>query len=902
VQHKKSCFSNNLNLKSMSELFSRPRTLAMRMNTTNAHESNEMDNEKDGKGLGNFEEETYFAKSESSVFFTQTDWRVKEKMKTHSIALLICLNIGVDPPDIIKPHPCAKTECGVDPNVGTRESAMQAIAQNLKNQYEVWQSRGRYKILLSPKAEDVRKLLCALRKSAKDERVMIHYNGHGVPKPTNRGEIWVFNKEYSQYIPLSIRDIHSWIGSPSVYVFDCSAAGNIVDAFIRMSTDFTLSPPYEFMFFGACKANQILPMHPDLPADLFTCCLTAPIEIAIKWFILQNNALLAKFPQNVIDNIPGKISDRRTPLGEMNWIFTSITDTIAWNLLPNNLFKKLFRQDQMVAALFRNFLLADRIMRSYGCIPISYPELPPSCQHHLWDSWDLALDMCLSQIASSFEKGSDVYVYGTFFNEHLTAFEVWLERASENRNPPEQLPIVLQVVLSSTHRLRALILLGRFVDLGPWAVNHCLAVGIFPYILKLLQSSSAEIKMILVFIWTRILAVDKECQQDLLKDDGFLYFINILSGSAQVDNAISDPLNKSELFCMCVFALSVFCDNYPEGQASCMKYNLIDICISHLEDPFDKTRLWTCICLGQIWKFYPKAKKYACSKMYHHKLYLLLSDHNHEVRASALYALGCLVGADDINTDQNIGVTVLICTSDASHLVRLELVLFLEWLIAAHSENFVTTAYEYLESEKKPFEKFHSSISHHSFYSCLWKVLLSFCMDPYPAVVASAFKIVDEVNYKMVLKYHTSLGNILQSLPEKTSDVASKRSISYNDLDMMRSRSNFETYASYMESLTSSIEKENTFFEKSKTYFQKPRLKFDQKPKGTMYCEHQRQMNKIKKSKTSTLRDFPFKSFMGQTSLLENQHDCLRLMFHPFRDHLVVSGESVIRYLACKVI
>ena len=32
--------------------------------------------------------------------------------------------------------------------------------------------------------------------------------------------------------------------------------------------------------------------------------------------------------------VPGKLNDRRTPLGELNWIFTAITDTIAWNSLP----------------------------------------------------------------------------------------------------------------------------------------------------------------------------------------------------------------------------------------------------------------------------------------------------------------------------------------------------------------------------------------------------------------------------------------------------------------------------------------------------------------------------------------------------------------------------------------
>jgi regulator-associated protein of mTOR len=34
-----------------------------------------------------------------------------------------------------------------------------------------------------------------------------------------------------------------------------------------------------------------------------------------------------------------------------------------------------------------------------------------------------------------------------------------------------QLPVVLQVLLSQGHRLRALVLLARFLDKGSWAVN-----------------------------------------------------------------------------------------------------------------------------------------------------------------------------------------------------------------------------------------------------------------------------------------------------------------------------------------------------------------------------------------------------------------------------------------------
>lgn len=95
-----------------------------------------------------------------------------------------------------------------------------------------------------------------------------------------------------------------------------------------------------------------------------------------------------------------------------------------------DLFQKLFRQDLLVASLFRNFLLAERIMRAANCSPISYPMLPPTHLHHMWyaedtcnfysalcllnsigictyaqcrDAWDMAAEICLSQLPALIE-------------------------------------------------------------------------------------------------------------------------------------------------------------------------------------------------------------------------------------------------------------------------------------------------------------------------------------------------------------------------------------------------------------------------------------------------------------------------------------------------------------------
>lgn len=63
-------------------------------------------------------------------------WRMRERMKTVSVALVICLNVGVDPPDVTKTQPCARQECWVDPGVLQPQRALETIGANLQRQYE----------------------------------------------------------------------------------------------------------------------------------------------------------------------------------------------------------------------------------------------------------------------------------------------------------------------------------------------------------------------------------------------------------------------------------------------------------------------------------------------------------------------------------------------------------------------------------------------------------------------------------------------------------------------------------------------------------------------------------------------------------------------------------------------
>lgn len=825
------------------------------------------------------------------------DWKVmKERQKTVSAVLVLCLNLGTDPPDIMKTYPCAKLEAWCDlSNFSDNKKAIEAIGKNLQSQYETLSLRTRYKQSLDPCVEDVKRFCNTLRRNSKDERILFHYNGHGVPQPTTSGEIWVFNRGYTQYIPISLYDLQTWLGAPVIFVYDCNSAGNIVHNFKKfvqkridddnegnhdLSAPSPTSAYLDSIQLAACKSNEILPMSPNLPADLFTCCLTCPIDISLKWFIMQlplKKNYYLMLPRDSQGNVivPGKLTDRRTPLGELNWIFTAITDTIAWTSLSRPIFKRLFRQDLMVAALFRNFLLAKRIMPHFNCNPVSDPPLPESVRTHpMWDSWDLAIDQVFAQLikngnpdsnsgglsapVSSLSSSSNGtsngswssnaangsapstansgasaspqtlanYQHSTFFEQQLTAFDLWLKYdGPSSKVPPEQLPIVLQVLLSQVHRLRALILLSKFLDLGPWAVYLSLSIGIFPYVLKLLQSPAQELKPVLIFIWARIMAIDyKSTQQELCKDKGYNYFYLILNsspsnpigapgapGAANGSNGSAAIIVNDDHKAMSAFILTLFIKDFKNGQRLCFSIELVNNCLKFLstsENPL--LRQWCCLLLSQLWLRYPDGKWIIYKDEYLTKLLELVNDPIPEVRTSIIVALTSFLteSADapadlpkrqnpqtqqqyasalsqnglssNVSTDLRreelrqqdlrLANVILRLLGDGSTIVRKEIIFFISRFIKIYMKFFLVVAFNQLEEEivlidnpvnLQEFRK--KSPAYGSIFSSIWKALLILSEDPHLEIKQLAEILIDSV---MVNLNESELGGLVKDLQD----------------------------------------------------------------------------------------------------------------------------------------
>lgn len=624
----------------------------------------------------------------------KTIWKPIDKLTTSAAVLVVCLNIGTDPPDVIKPSVCARKECWIDPFSAPKTKALQMIGSALQHQYQKLQPNAKLKPCLDPSSEELQKVCQNIRKMAGSDRVLFHYNGHGVPRPTADGDIWVYGHMYTHYMPISIVEIKKWLGNPAIYVLDYSGAGGLLPFFEIKSdeshgteavegrheeTYSKYTAPIIDVFqdnivLAACSAKEVLPVNPHYPADLFTCCLTTPIVTAVRWFILQNPYTMAGVNPDVCELIPGKENDRNTILGQICWIYLAVTETIAWSSLSPEDFQRYLRQELLTSALMRNFILARRVLESANCTPQSLPPLPETSSHPLWLTWDLFLESLVTNMIVTLNAASVTPSSSTtfstsnqqlhqqpphaatlFFSEQLNAFEVWLDfQESKKEDCPVHLPILLQAILSKTNRTRGLLLLRRYIGTGAMAVKYTLAVGLSRYLLKLLKCPDKGVQHIVVQIWAYILGYHPESRTEVLSEKMVDFFIKYF---------VSPNLTPSQR-CLAACAIAQICDGFRAGQELCLQYGLFKSCLHVIDSKtaiaqsFPLLKQWTVLCFAKVCEDNVWAKYICLTESKHTRLYSLLVDPDPAVRAATVYTLGESLGASDVTKqDQGYDIT-----------------------------------------------------------------------------------------------------------------------------------------------------------------------------------------------------------------------------------------------------
>ncbi|CAJ0951511.1 unnamed protein product, partial [Mesorhabditis belari] len=643
----------------------------------------------------------------------------RKLITTTNIIIAVALNPGIDPEVGILPTKKPFVEAGIDTKSTSPNLALDLVCENLRAAFASMTTKARIHLYKKPPINDFKQACGRIRHSAGRERVLLYYNGHGVPPPLPIpcGQIYFFdeNEKSLTYMPLSIEELQVLLDAPCAYIWDTASAGTCINSFkhfaekhfqsweykyflhkerfnvarphitsntsLREETKmFHFSDPPNFencIHFAACAEGERLPTDSRLPADLFTYCMTKPVFAYFECFLLTNGNR-KKF--NLNQMLLGDANNRQTLLGELTWILQSITDTIAWNFLPTDIFQRLFRNDPLIGGLSRNFLVAELVMRKFGCNVQSLPTLPRMSDHPLWNSFD----KCLAEVISWWDcklvrNSEENLLYGhtilrkapsdkdlveyemmmvhdqtglcfDFFDHQADAINVWL-RTSCDKEPPEQFPILLQMILSARYRVRALELIARFLDFGDWAVGHVVEIGMPQYIAALLIESQRDLKPWMAFIWAKLISIDPSMKSWLLESgdksrpNAFGYFLEML---------LEEGIESRQKVPAAYIIAELLNARNSAFRRYLYDWDYMRICTDLLRPSSARQRMtgpasvpllrvWLLIGLGRIWRENNDARWRAIRNGSHKTVLAELLNSVPENRAAACFALGCLM-------------------------------------------------------------------------------------------------------------------------------------------------------------------------------------------------------------------------------------------------------------------
>lgn len=205
-------------------------------------------------------------------------------------------------------------------------------------------------------------------------RLLIHYYGHGCYAPSS-DSVFFFSDDRARYKPLKIINLIHTVACPLAFIFDCPAAAVLAPS---------LKTQKDMFAFFSCAADETLPLSTDAPMDLFSSCLLMPYDTAIWWHMQRHSTV---YDQPKMPNVENKEF--------LQGFLDALLDAIAFESQPSNVYEQ-YNVDPTIAALFKGFVLAQRVMVSFNIHSTAIPELNLMAYHPLWNAWDLAIDFCIT--------------------------------------------------------------------------------------------------------------------------------------------------------------------------------------------------------------------------------------------------------------------------------------------------------------------------------------------------------------------------------------------------------------------------------------------------------------------------------------------------------------------------
>ena len=450
---------------------------------------------------------------------------------------------------------------------------------------------------------------------------IFHYIGIGFPSP-EKDRIFMKDNVYSHGNYTMLSDIYQALKPPSMLIFDCDEAAVLKPFLMELKEK---EDKEEHMFFAlfSCSQNEQLRIASNLPKNFFTCTLLSPEKA---------------FSAITGINVEGQKS--------LFLRFLNIfMDSIAVDMLSSDQFQLLFRSNGTIASIWRRFLLAQRLMMTFGLHCQSIPVIADTSEHQLWVQFEYA--MMSIKNGNPLQKFADLYK--SYFIEvelpplHVCSFVISLLDFEELK------PSILKI-------------LSKFMERSP--VNCVLIGRILDY--HKLGNFDPTLNSPLLKYWCTVMS-------GLLLAENFPSKSNTANFSQfqeEMGAAFNDKLPERTR--ILIFSILVFMND----SQSCLNHyinseQVIEKNLSALFESSPAVRQWIFLFIQSSISTFPAEPILIGPTAIHGYAMLLMYDSSYITRAAAICLLSYIMAPDWINFNNNVIRIAMKGALDGSYVVRL---------------------------------------------------------------------------------------------------------------------------------------------------------------------------------------------------------------------------------------
>lgn len=563
------------------------------------------------------------------------------------------------------------------------------VQSYFRENYSKIYQRLRFFCQVSPNDDKINKISTIRKTEIAKERILFHHIGYGFPT-LEQTSIPCFDKKLGIFHNYPIIDLFKSIQTPSFYVFDCSNAGLALHALHIASISCNKSKINSILtkqqlktidwndYYCLCASdiNENLPACPYLPRDFLTSCIFTPVKIAIICHILQyyrTTLVTEKFPMDRFT----QISDIEN--ANLNNSLQAIIEAIAVDNINVKLYRELFRTDAITATLFRQFILAQFLLRPYQVHPVSNPALPDLSYNYLWNDWKNIVDCYLTRLTAD----SFGFINNVFYNSVDSVTEQ-LKNNSENNISQGLISLIFHLPsIGDDFTFLSYRILAEYASKSQKCRNILAKIVPFSFLFSnLTQKNSKELTHHLCYLYLSIIQVNPNLIYEINPKDDLFNLTDLL---------YNDEISNITKSMIAATLSSVLFVNEPLHILVTSKKFLL--CLKHLLEEDDSLlNLWILILFNRIFDFYG-VDKVIYENGIHIQIALFCFHNSHEVRASSLSILPFF-----IQSNESINIQMFLLsfqtTFDASFLVRYNYVLFLNKLISKKYKKITLSDFE----------------------------------------------------------------------------------------------------------------------------------------------------------------------------------------------------------------